>query len=189
MRARNLVMLVGLAMLLPFGRECQARTSSRSLQLNREPPVSSVEVPERVAALVRPILDLRADSMAECGQPGVPSKCTNGELYNQEQIRQKKLGELLYRLVRQKGPSADEALVVLMCFYIGESQEETDSVIARGRKMLIYLNQYFHTNPTIPNRSYPTSMMKTPSAKDDDFGGAITSITHGRHNTADNPRG
>jgi hypothetical protein len=96
---------------------------------------------------------------------------------------------MLQGLVERKGPDADEALVVLMCFYVGESQEDEDAVISRGRRMLSYLNKYRRAIPSIPDRPYPDSMLKDASSKEDSFQGAVTAIKRGWRGTWDNPGG
>ena len=132
---------------------------------------STVVVPEQVAALVRPILDEQ-------------QKFLSGQKYDEH-----RLSTLLYDLTHMKGRNVDEALVVLMCFNIGESQEETDAVIARGRKMLPHLKKYRDRNPRIPKRNYSDSMSKGTSTKDEAFEGAIKAINHGWQSTSDNPEG
>ncbi|MGH9529130.1 MAG: hypothetical protein ACRD2S_04340 [Terriglobales bacterium] len=129
----------------------------------------SAVIPERVAALIRPILDQQLQ---------IISGDARGE---------HRLNLLLHALTQRTGRDADEALVVLMCFYMGESQEETDAVIARGRKMLPLLRKYQSTNPQVPGRKYPDTLMKGPLSKEDDFEGAIKAIKHGWHSTADSP--
>jgi hypothetical protein len=99
------------------------------------------------------------------------------------------LGELFHALTETKGRFADEALVVLMCFDMGESQEEADAVIARGRRMLPYIKKFQDNTPKIPERSYDDSMLKSPYSKDIAFQGAVKAINHGWHSTADNPEG
>jgi hypothetical protein len=89
-------------------------------------------VPAQAAALLRPILDER--------QKGAQQEGVQGG-----------------NLTQKKGTAADEALVVLMCFYMGESREETDAVIARGKRMLPLLKKYQDKNPKIPSRTYPDS--------------------------------
>lgn len=130
--------------------------------------VQSVVVPAPVAALLRPILDEK--------QKGA-------------QHDESRLSNLLYRLTQQKGRVADEALVVLMCFDVGESQEETDAVIGRGRRMLMYLKKYQDRSPKISGRTYPSSMFRDSSGKADAFEGAVKAIKRGWHSTADNPAG
>ena len=140
-------------------------------QATRRPSESNdqrmfVSVP--VAVLVRPILD---------------------EIQKSSQHDQSHLSNLLYALTEKKGRAADEALVVLMCFDVGESQEETDAVIARGKRMLPLLKKYQARNPKIPGRLYPDSMLKGASIKADTFEGAVKAIKHGWHSTGDNPEG
>ena len=146
----------------------------------------SVLVPEKVAVIVRPMLDLLQESITECGGVG---KCINGELYAHDRERGLKFQNALHKLTRQHGGSADEALVVLMCYYIGESQEETDSVIKRGRQMLPYLKKYRDRIPIIPNREYPSSMLNSPANKIENFEGATKAIHNHWKSTADNPEG
>lgn len=119
-----------------------------------------------MADLVRPILDEKAKAGP-----------------HDEQL----LGNLLYRLTRKKGSAADEALVVLMCFDVGESQEETDAVIARGKRMLPLINKYENRDPIVEGRSYPKVMLKGALIKDEAFRGAVKAIQHGWHSTSDNP--
>ena len=157
-------------------------------------PVSAADaetilVPEKVAAFIRPMLDLRQQSIAECGEVGKPSRCIDGEFYTHEMDRQRRFGEALHKLSKERGSSADEALVVLMCYYIGESQERTDEVIRRGRRMIPYLKKYQHRIPVIPSREYPSSMLHDPENKIENFEGAFKAIQNHWKSTADNPEG
>lgn len=156
----------------------QSRTVNRRMH-------QKLTVPEPVAHLIRPLLDSRQKSQQHpeinCPTDADPTKCTDSNEVNFE--------DLLAKLTARKDPSSDEALVVLMCFYLGESQEETDAVIGRGRRMLKYLNKYRYVIPNIPGRSYPSSMLKDHSVKADDFAGAIRAIQKGWHSGADNPEG
>lgn len=95
------------------------------------------------------------------------------------------LSNLLNDLTRKRGRVADQALVVLMCFDLGESQEATDAVIARGKRMLPLLEKYQGTNSKVPGRTYSDSMLKGVSSKTDAFEGAVKAINHGWHSTAD----
>src|ERR1035437_2978620 len=137
------------------------------------PQVSKhVLVPEQVAVLLRPVLDQLQKSRMK---PGADRH---------------KVNERFYALTRKKSASADEAVVVLMCFEImGESQEDIDAVIARGRRMLPYVEKYRVSDPRISGRSYPDSMLKSPSHKAEDFRGATKAIKHGWRGTWDNPEG
>ncbi len=152
-----------LAVVLPVAAE--PRPSPSKLSGSTE---QIVAVPVPVAALIRLILD---------------------EVQKGTQHDESRLGNLLYGLTQKKGRAADEALVVLMCFYVGESQEETDAVIARGKRMLPLLKKYQDKNPKIPGRTYPDSMLKGISSRADAFEGAVKAISHGWHSTADNPEG
>lgn len=125
-------------------------------------------VPATVASLIRPVLDEK--------QKGA-------------QADESRLSNLLYAVTQRQGHAADEALVVLMCFDMGEADEETDAVIARGKKMLPLLKKYQNKNPEIPGRTYPDSMLKWPSHKADTFEGAVKAINQGWKSTADNPEG
>src|SRR5579863_6493170 len=159
---RNCVVLYCLAILMSVSTRGQAPAPGPPH------PADDRVVPTQVAALLRPILDER--------QKGT-------------QQDESLISHLLYALSQKKGRVADEALVVLMCFDVGESQEETDAVIARGRRMLPYLKKYRAGNPRFPERTYPDSMLKSAPAKSDAFEGAVKAINHGWHSTADNPQG
>ena len=128
----------------------------------------TIVVPVQSAALLRPILD---------------------EVQKGAEHDERRLSNLLYGLTQKRGQAADEALVVLMCFYVGESQEEADAVIARGKMMLPLLDKYQRRNPKVPGRKYHDSMLKGISNKDDAFEGVIRAIHNGWHSTADNPEG
>jgi hypothetical protein len=148
--------------------------SAETAKTQQQPPsrkniVGRVSVPEQVVTLVRPILDLRQESIEQCGEPGSSSKCIQGDAYEREQQRQKEFADLLAQLTQRKETAADEALVVLMWFYVGESQEEADAVIARGPKMLAYLAKYRHARPKISTRAYPNSIFKNPTLRSADF--------------------
>jgi hypothetical protein len=135
------------------------------------------------------MLDLLQESIAECAEIEKPSKCMDGDLYADQRERGRKFADALHKLTKQHGSNADEALVVLMCFYIGESQEETDAVIERGKRMLPYLKKYQDRIPVIPNRQYPSSMLHNPVNKIENFEGATKAIHNGWSSTADNPEG
>ncbi len=133
---------------------------------------TGVAVPDRVADLVRPILD---EALARRLQP---------------QDSDRHLGELLTGLIRRSpGPDEDEALVVLLCFAIGESQEDADAVIARGRRMLPLLSRYASKVPRIRDRSYPATLLKDRVSKAATFEGVRDAIRRGLRGTWDNPKG
>src|ERR1700693_6068378 len=91
-----------------------------------------VNVPARVAVLVRPVLDELQKYRSESGHD------------------EHELDARFHALTKKKGRFADEALVVMVCFDMGESQEEADAVIARGRRMLPYIKKYRNRTPKIP---------------------------------------
>jgi hypothetical protein len=167
---RSLKKLAVILLLGSVGGLAQARDSR-----------SEVVVPEQVAALVRPILDLRAESVAECGEPGTPTapKCLTGEGYERNQDRSRKVAEGVARLIAQRGKAADEALVVLMCYYTGESGDDEDGVINRGHRELPYLIKYRGRTPVIPQRGYLSSMLLSRDVKKDSFRTAINAIEKG----------
>jgi hypothetical protein len=171
------------------GHEAFAEPPNQKQQTTLKKQTARVSVQEQVGALVRPMLDLRKQSMEQCGKPGDPSKCLQGTQYEDEQQRQQKFAELLTQLTLRKDTVADEALVVLMCFYVGESQEERDAVIVRGNRMLPYLTKYRRGRPSIRRRMYPNSMYKSSSRRAEDLSGTIKAIKQKWHNSAENPEG
>ena len=142
----------------------------------------STTVPQKVAALVRPILDQRQQSIMQCGEPGESTRkaCLYGTGYEHERERWRNVAEGIANLTSRKTTATDEALVVLMCFYVGESGEHIDEVINRGRQMLPYLRKYEVRTPVIPGRRYSESLLTRPDVKKDDFTGAIDAINHRR---------
>lgn len=136
-----------------------------------------VTVPEQVAALVRPILDLRQQSITDCGQAGEPTPKTCPS--EQEQKRWWNVGRGIAGLASQKTAAADEALVVLMCYYTGESGDNEDVVINRGCRELPYLHKYWKSDPVIPQRQYSDSMRLSREAKDESFQIAVSAIGKG----------
>jgi hypothetical protein len=99
------------------------------------------------------------------------------------------MGKLLYDLTKNSTKVADEALVVLMCFHIGESQEEEDAVISRGKRMLPLLRKYQHVVPVVPERDYPKSMLNSHDIKREKVVGATQAIHKGLRGTWDDPKG
>ena len=143
---------------------------------------TAVEVPEASARLARPILDLQKAWLQCSGHRNVAS-CDFGT----QNERQSKISRLLFDLSRNETTPADEALVVLTCFYIGESQEEADAIIARGRRMLPLVERYRKASPVLPDRDYPSSMARKD--KQQHFKGLTHAIEHHRRGTWDGPEG
>ena len=107
-----------------------------------------IEVPPAVAKLVVPILD----AMVEVERAETEGR-SSIELQN-------RLGRLLTRLFVDRTPFADEALVVLTQFYIGESNSEdcAHEITSRGKRMLPHLRRYRQNLARISNRTYPSSL-------------------------------
>jgi hypothetical protein len=159
--------LVPLLLLIPVHSYGPESTDVRAKARSND-GAQGVAVPAEVGALLRPILDAKK---------------------KRGQHDESRLNNLLYALIQKKGHVADEALVVLMCFDVGESPEEIDAVIARCKKMLTLLRKHQNKTPNVPGRTYPDSTLKCPSSKANTFEGAVKAINHGWHSTADNPEG
>ena len=99
------------------------------------------------------------------------------------------LGRLIMDLVSNSTKESDEALAVLMCFYIGESQEEADALIRRGRRVSKFLSIYRTRTPIIPNRTYPERMFLDSKTRRQRMDGVLRAIRKGWKSTADNPVG
>ena len=145
---------------------------------------STVTVPEASAELARPILDLQRH-WRECSGHANVAGCDIAS----QNGRQSRIGKLLYDLTKNSTKVADEALVVLMCFNIGESQEEEDAVISRVKRMLPLLRKYQHVVPVVPARDYPKSMLNTNDIKREKFVGATQAIQGNVRGTWDDPKG
>ena len=129
---------------------------------------NEIIVPEAVALLVRPILDAHSEYIT-ARRAG-------------ERTSERIMSELLYSLTENESSDADEALVVLTCFYIGESQEDSDEVISRGTKMLVYLGKYKNKSPIILGMDYPDLIRRRNNYG---FEGTIMAIKQGRRGTWD----
>jgi hypothetical protein len=138
---------------------------------------SNVAVPERSAALIRPILDLRQQSIAECGELGSNSNCASGAAYERQQDRDEKIWELVVALTQRSGPQADEALVVLTCFNLDVAHETSDAIVDRGRRMLPLIDKYHRHRPVVPNRNYPGVMLRSDA--DAQLDAAVRLINYG----------
>ncbi len=68
---------------------------------------------------------------------------------------------------------------MLMCYYTGESGDNEDAVINRGRRELPYLHKYSKSDPVIPQRQYSDSMRLSREAKDESFEIAVSAIGKG----------
>lgn len=134
-------LLITIAVLI----SCQksfCETKERPVLLETEVD-NEILVSESVALLIRPILDEQYK-----------------RLFTGEYEYERNMSNLLYSLIENESAAADEALVALSFFYIGESQEDSNAIISRGTRMLIYLEKYRNKNPIIPDRNYPNSMRR-----------------------------
>jgi hypothetical protein len=119
-------------------------------------------------ALVTPILDLL-----------VQAKSLNGE---QQQAAYWQSGKLLGRLFQLKTRASDEAMVVLMDFYVGEASgaDLLHQVTVRGKRMLPLLFKYRNSSVVFTNREYPSFLLSREDVKIEDFDATIGSIKAGR---------
>ena len=140
-----------------------------------------VFVPEKVASLVRPILNLEADSLRLC-RSTKPQSCTEGREREEELARSREVERLTTELLKKKGQTANEALAVLLCYYVGEGNGEDIlfTITSRGRQMLPLLQKYQHRTPVINKRSYPDKLQLSTETKARTFNLAIDSVIHGR---------
>jgi len=119
-------------------------------------------LPRRSAELIIPILDLRNESLKECGAPGKSSPCADGPGLMHQEARARKIGRLVGRLIENNTAAADRAIIVLLHYDVGPSEAEDllTSAIGRGKKRVLpYLLKYRDEPPQIPGRSYPESML------------------------------
>jgi hypothetical protein len=124
--------------------------------------------PKEVHDIVEPILDL-------C----VQAEMSRGEQQNDANWRAAKLiGDLL----QSKAKNSDEALVVLMNFYIGESTggDLRHQISVRGKRMLPLLVKYRAARVSFPNRSYPSSILLEPDIRNRDFDEVIKYVRKGK---------
>jgi hypothetical protein len=140
-----------------------------------------IMVPEKVATLLRPILDLEATSSRLC-RSTKPQSCTEGREREDELARSREIEKLTTALLSQKGQTANEALAVLLCYYIGEGNGEDVlfTITSRGRQMLSPLHKYEHRMPVISDRTYPDRLLLSTETKITIFNLAIDSVMHGR---------
>jgi len=129
---------------------------------------AAVVPPTDVQAKVLPILDL-------CQQ----AKVSQGEKQNAAFFQAAKLTGQLFA---DKTKSSDEALVVLMSFYIGEATGEDllHQVTVRGKRMLPLLVKYRDARVAFAKRKFPASILLSPDVKKENFDNAINSVKAGK---------
>ena len=116
----------------------------------------TVTVPPSVTKLLIPVLDAykkgRIDDSQDKEQRG-------GSLWN--------AAVMAGKVMDNKTPAGDEALVVLLHYYIGEAtgEDNTIEIIDRGKKMLPYLRKYQTHTPQIPDRDYRELLLERKTSQ------------------------
>ncbi len=131
--------------------------------------VATAIVPPRdVQELVKPVLDLCVEAEASQGE--------------RQNVQVFQYGKLLGALFQIKTKASDEALVVLMNFYVGESLGEDllHQVTVRGKRMLPLLLKYRNAHVSFSERKYPSSLLLTREVREEDFSNAINSVRAGK---------
>ena len=172
---------IQLALLL-FGAFWVSSVRAQTQHANVQPLL-----PKSVADLIIPVLDIRYESIQECGT-GKDFRCTSGgPAADRDIARWHKIEKLVARLMKNNSPSGDQAVVLLLQYYVGES-ESTDlvtNVTARGKRVLPYLLRYRDLVPQIPARSYPASILTESEFRKTEFDQAIDAIKSGKILTVD----
>lgn len=124
--------------------------------------------PADVQEKVKPILDLCEEAQALRGERH------NAAFYQIDGMT----GELF----QMKTKSSDEALVVLMNFYLGESIDEDllHEVSVRGKRMLPLLLKYRNARVVFSQKKYPSSLLVAADVRRQNFDEVITSIRSGK---------
>jgi len=142
--------------------------------------VPLVAVSKPVAAILTPILNLQLKNQEECG---VVNACLEGRSFNRSVARENMENILLAHLFEQKGPSADEGIMVLMHFFFRTSYVDglVCEVSNRGIRMRPYLDKYRASRPQFPDQNYPDSIyVPAPTAKKT-IERAIELVRNGKH--------
>lgn len=128
----------------------------------------AVQPPRSVESLVVPILDLRAQADS-----------SQGEIQQSAFTKSEKLTGRLFQMHTR---AADEALVLLMNFYVGEALQSdlVHEVTKRGKRMLPLLLKYQHDAVRFSKRSYPASLLVAKDVRADEFQTAIQAVKSGK---------
>ena len=128
----------------------------------------AVQPPRSVESLVVPILDLRAQ--AESSQ---------GEAQQSAFTKSEKLTGKLFQMHTR---AADEALVLLLNFYVGEALQSdlVHEITKRGKRMLPLLLKYDHDAVRFSKRVYPASLLVAEDVRADEFQTAIQAVKSGK---------
>ena len=116
----------------------------------------TVIVPPSVSKLLIPVLDAYKKGWIDDSQE---KEHRGGSLWN--------AAVLAGRGMDNKAPAGNEALVVLLHYYIGEAtgEDNTVEIIDRGKKMLPYLKKYQTHTPQIPNRDYKELLLERKTSQ------------------------
>lgn len=81
-----------------------------------------------------------------------------------------------------KTSASDEALAVLIIFYVGESMQSdlVHQVTIRGKRMLPLLQKYRKGPVAFADRKYPESMLLAKEVRNENFESTIESIKAGK---------
>ena len=124
--------------------------------------------PVTVQDSVTPFLDLRTQAESSKGE--------------QQQAAFQKSEKLLARLFKTKTRTSDEALVVLMNYYVGEAlgPDLVHEVTLRGKRMLPLLMEYRTATVSFRNKQYPSSLLLADDVRQENFENAVNSIKAGK---------
>ena len=138
-----------------------------TLGLHAASTAATVVPPGDVQEKVRPILDL-------CRQ----AKATHSAQQNAMFLEAERLTGKLFQ---DKTKTSDEALVVLMNFYVGEATGEDvlHHVTVRGKRMLPLLLKYRDAHVIFPKGNY-ASVLLPADVRRENFDDAIKSIKAGK---------
>jgi hypothetical protein len=129
---------------------------------------AGVVPPEKTQELLKPILDLRAKAESSQGE--------------QQQSAFVQSEKLIGSLFQKKSRAADEALVVLMNFYVGESlqMDLVHQVTVRGKRMLPLLLKYQKASVAFSGFKYPKSLLIADDIRKRSFDDAIEAVKTGK---------
>jgi hypothetical protein len=138
-----------------------------SLALQATNTAPTVAPPSDVQEKVRSILDL-------CRQAAEGQGARQNAAFYEA-------GRLTGKLLEDRTKSSDEALVVLMGFYVGEATGEDllHGITVRGKRMLPLLLKYRGARVVFSERDY-ASILLPADVKKENFDNAIKSIKAGR---------
>jgi len=124
--------------------------------------------PKEAQALLKPILDLRAKAESAQGE--------------QQQSAFEQSEKLIGSLFHKKSRAANEALVVLMNFYVGESLQPdlVHQVTVRGKQMLPLLLKYRKASVAFSGFKYPPSLLVADDVRKKSFDDAIEAVRTGK---------